>query len=167
MHAAEPADNLPAPIDPAPSSPTDDELQDVAESFVELLESRPEVLTFIGSKFFSGPLPPPDLLKQYDEIVPGCAKTLIDQFVAQGDHRRMLEKSVILSDVSRANWGLIAGFTLALIGVIGSLYIMSTGKTTVGLTAFIVSLAPLVVAFLESTRRRRKERREKDDEVPE
>jgi len=159
MHDPNAADTHPAPIDPSPLD--EDELQEVAESFVELLETRPEVLTFIGSKFFSGPLPPPDLLKQYDEVVPGFAATIVNQFVAQGDHRRQMEKAVILSDVARANWGLAAGFLLAFIGIIGSLYIINTGRTTAGITAFIVSLAPLVVAFLESTRRRRNERREK------
>ena len=142
------------------------------EEVVELIETSPtevrrELLTMVVSQYFSGPLPPPDLLRQYDEIVPGFAQTIVGQFVDQGNHRREMERAVILSDVARANWGLALGFTLALIGVAGSLYTINTGRTAVGLTAFIVSLAPLVVAFLESSRRRREERRDKDTEVPE
>jgi len=167
LHPDDPdRENTPDPPDP----PSIRELP--AEAVLDLIETSPtevrrELLTTLVGQYFSGPLPPPELLRQYDEIVPGFAQTIVDQFVAQGDHRRELEKTVIFSDVTRANWGLIAGFTLALIGVVGSIYIMSTGKTTAGLTAFIVSLAPLVVAFLEATRRRRKERLEKAIQVPE
>ena len=156
------------PVNPDPPS-----IRDLStEAVVELIDTsstevRREFLTTMVSQYFSGPLPPPDLLRQYDEIVPGFAQTIVGQFVEQGNHRRAMEKAVILSDVARANWGLGLGFILALIGVVGSLFLINSGKAAVGLTAFIVSLAPLVVAFLESSRRRRKERQEKDDEVPE
>ena len=156
------------PVNPDPPS-----IRDLpAEAVVELIENIPteerrELLSIIGAQYFSGPLPPPDLLRQYDEVVPGFAKTIASQFVAQGDHRREMERAVILSDVARANWGLALGFILALVGVSGSLYLINSGMGAVGLTAFIASLAPLVFAFLESSRRRRKERREKDVEVPE
>lgn len=165
MHDNNPEEQLPAPLDSGP--PLHESEEALTEAVAEVLESRPELITLIGSQYFSGPLPPPEILKQYDEIVPGFAQTIVDQFVAQGEHRRQLEKTAILSDVSRANWGLAAGFLLAFIGIVGSLYIINAGRTAAGITAFIVSLAPLVVAFLESTRRRRKERLEKAVQVPE
>lgn len=149
--------------------PYDDGYPKIPEELAAIIKEQPEIKPVLlnYAEAFSGPLPPPRMLREYDSIVPGFAQTLLDQFVAQGDHRRQLEKAVILSDVSRANWGLAAGFTLALIGVVGSLLIISSGNPGIGLTTLIISLAPLVIAFLETSRRRKTERYQKARDMPE
>lgn len=40
----------------------------------------------------SGPIPSPDQLKEYDEVVPGTAERIISQMLIEGDHRREMEK---------------------------------------------------------------------------
>lgn len=41
---------------------------------------------------FTGPMPPPDYLRQYNEIVPGAAKDILDEFRANGAHQREMER---------------------------------------------------------------------------
>ena len=36
---------------------------------------------------FSGPLPPPDLLAQYDQVMPGLAQKIVSQFESETNHR--------------------------------------------------------------------------------
>src|SRR5690606_22269969 len=40
---------------------------------------------------FTGPLPPPEILKSYDSIVDGAASRIIKMAEIQADHRRALE----------------------------------------------------------------------------
>lgn len=114
------------------------------------------------TKTYSGPIPPPELLERYDQIVPGSAQTIIDQFTKQGDHRMSLEQLVIRADVQRSKWGLIAGFTLAIVTIIGSFYMMYLGKETVGFGGVLVAVGSLVTTFIYGTVSRRKEREEKE-----
>jgi uncharacterized membrane protein len=37
---------------------------------------------------FSGPLPPPETLKRYDDVVPGLAAKIVDQWTSETAHRR-------------------------------------------------------------------------------
>ena len=55
---------------------------------------QPEgVGTKIVSAHWSGPLPPPNELAAFDQIVPGGAERIFKQFEEEGDHRREMEKS--------------------------------------------------------------------------
>lgn len=145
--------------------------QDDCEEDIDIEELPPQIkrrlLAIQRASHFEGPLPPPELLKQYNEVIPKCAETIIEQFVAQGNHRRELEKMVIGGDVKRSNWGLVAGFTLGLVGLLGSFYVISIGYSLEGLATFLTALGVLVGSFIFVTRKRDKERKEKDESVPE
>lgn len=152
------------PGDPSPLDSLD------PEDVIEWIENHPEsgqLLLSTFSQYFSGPLPPPNLLKGYDDVVPGSAEKIIGQFIEQGEHRRTMEKVVITGDDRRANWGMIAAFSLAFISVAGSLYILNSRDDAVGLGALFLSLAPLITAFLTAAYRRRKELAEKESINPE
>lgn len=41
---------------------------------------------------WDGPIPPPAILREIEEIVPGAAKRIIDQFEAEALHRRTLQR---------------------------------------------------------------------------
>lgn len=41
---------------------------------------------------WDGPIPPPGILREINEVVPGAAKQIVDQFIAEGEHRREMEK---------------------------------------------------------------------------
>lgn len=69
---------------------------------------------------FSGPLPPPQILGQYDQVLPGAAERILQMAEKQQNHRIDMNRS----GVQRANWGLGAGFSLSVLGL--------------GLTAFLV-----------------------------
>lgn len=65
---------------------------------------------------FAGPMPPPDYLRGYDDIVPGAAKDILNEFLANGQHNRDMEQR-LLSDAKesekRSHW---MAFCLVLLG---------------------------------------------------
>jgi uncharacterized membrane protein len=52
----------------------------------------------IQSVQFSGPLPPPEILAQYDAVNPGTSAILIEMVRAQSQHRMKMEEVVITSN---------------------------------------------------------------------
>src|SRR4051812_3563808 len=51
------------------------------------------------SEQYSGPLPPPKLLKEFEEAIPGSAAKILDNWRHEGEHRRQLERAE--SDAAR------------------------------------------------------------------
>jgi uncharacterized membrane protein len=54
---------------------------------------------------FSGPLPPPAILAQYDRVVPGAAERIITMAEEQSRHRRPMESQLVVSDIADARRG--------------------------------------------------------------
>ena len=48
------------------------------------------------SQSFSGPLPPPEILRKFDEVVPGAAERIIKMAEDQSIHRKELEKNSLV-----------------------------------------------------------------------
>ena len=59
---------------------------------------------------WSAPLPPPDLLKQYNEVFPGCAERIVAMAESQSSHRQQVESNVIAGNVTSQTTGLWLGF---------------------------------------------------------
>lgn len=110
---------------------------------------------------FSGPLPHPGILKQFDDVVPGAAERIIKMAENQSEHRRNLEKSVIDSDIKRSKYGQVLGFIIAGIGLVITAVIGVWGNPIVsGLLGF-TTLGSLVGVFVHGSNVRSKERIEK------
>lgn len=110
---------------------------------------------------FSGPLPPPEVLAGYDEIVPGMAERLLVKFEKQADHRMSLEKRVIDGDVRRSWAGLLLGFTFGVALLVASVYMIANGFAVAGIIVIATELVAIAVALIYSTETRRRERQRK------
>ena len=115
---------------------------------------------------YSGPLPPPAMLRQYNEIYPGMAKQIIDLAERQADHRMHLEKTVVVNDARRANWGLVCAtlITIAFLGV--SSYLILNEHDIAGSILGVIDLGALVGVFIYGTNSRKQERTEKARRMP-
>ena len=107
---------------------------------------------------FSGPLPPPVVLKQYDEIVPGAADRILSMAESQSQHRQQLEKSVIESDIKNSRLGLHYGLVIGLVSVIGGTACILMGHQVGGSIIGGVGLTGLVGVFVYGSTQRKKER---------
>lgn len=107
---------------------------------------------------FSGPIPPPELLSKYGEIIPNGADRILSMAEKQSDHRQHVER-----------WAVIGGTILSFFGVfcalIISLYILYLGYNLIikgqvipGSLFAGFGLTGLVAAFIYGTRSRREER---------
>ena len=122
------------------------------------------VITRQVSTSFKGPLPPPEVLEQFDRVVPGSAERIIAMAEQQSQHRRALEQKVISSDILNSRLGLIFGFVLGLVGVGGGIYAIVIGQAGVGSFISLGALATLAGVFVYGSKQRKSEReaRERD-----
>jgi uncharacterized membrane protein len=103
---------------------------------------------FSISKFHSGPLPSPETLQEYENIVPGCAKTIFDVFVKQADHRMGLEKIVVTSQQTQSKWGQNYAFIIAIFVMTGAVACVLLGHDRAGEVLGSVDLVGLVTVFI-------------------
>lgn len=133
-------------------------------------QQRGAELQVAYSEQFKGPIPPPAILAQYDAIVPGAAKEIVQSFIKEGEHRRRLQvkETDMCEDWARADVGLqrrgqIFGFIIAMSGVVGGLYVAAHGAPAGGSIVSSLSLGAIVAAFL---RQRNMSKVEPDDDKP-
>lgn len=115
------------------------------------------LLAYWSSKY-SGPIPPPDFLREYDAIVPGAASRILGWAEQQTTHRIGMEKSVTTSEMRRSWGGLAAGLLVVLTCVIGGSILVNNGHDWAGTTIATVPVVSLAGVFVYGTVSRRDER---------
>ena len=111
---------------------------------------------------FAGPIPPPDLLKAYNEIVPDGANRILMMAEQQSSHRIKLESTVITGDNKRANWGLATGFTIGIAIIFLSFVLVLKGHDVPGTIFGTADLAGLIGLFVYGRNARQKELSRRD-----
>jgi uncharacterized membrane protein len=120
------------------------------------------MLAITSSSFFSGPIPPPELLAAYEQVCPGSADKIIQRFETQSEHRMRLERTVIIGNARRATAGLILGFVVCLVIVGGSIYLGLHGQPWLAGTLVTGALSAVVGTFVYGKESAKNERIEKN-----
>lgn len=106
---------------------------------------------------WSAPLPPPELLKQYNEVFPGCAERIVAMAESQSSHRQQVESKVIAGNVTSQTTGLWLGFILALIVILSGAWLVYTGHVAWGAVFAGFPLVSLVSVFVLGKRQQTKQ----------
>lgn len=102
-----------------------------------------------GPRRTDGPIPLPDIMREYDYIVPGLAARLVDWVEREAEHRRAMERSLI-----RLSWaGLWCALAVTLVTVAGGMLLALRGRSTAGLIGIVGAVAGLVIVFVAGRRR--------------
>ena len=105
---------------------------------------------------FSGPLPPPSYLREYDIIIPGAADRIISMAEAEQKHRHHWERSAL----NHTTIGLCFGFLIALCLVGGGIYSIYTGFPAVAagfLTTGAIGMVPALIRGKDFIMQRRRD----------
>jgi len=111
---------------------------------------QPLATTFAS---YSGPIPPPNFLVQYEQMVPGIAKRFLDEPHIEAEHRRSLEKTMALEQVKIAKRGQIMAFSLATFCAVGGFGAIFLGYRLEGLGALVASIATFAYVFCYAKKR--------------
>jgi uncharacterized membrane protein len=114
---------------------------------------------------FSGPLPPPEYLAKYEQVLAGSANRIIRMAEQQSSHRQHLEKIAIESNADIQKWGLACAFIIAMTAIVGGIWLSFRGMSGAGLTSIITALAALVGVFVYGKHQQNAELKEKSEEL--
>jgi uncharacterized membrane protein len=112
----------------------------------------------VYSKEHRGPLPAPEDFKEYENILPGSADRILKmaEEVTYSKTKDLAKKTSIENRNSLI--GLIFAFTLALLFLGISFFMISKGYPLAGIIAFISELGALVYTFVYGSKARSKEK---------
>ena len=97
---------------------------------------------------YQGPLPPPQHLREYNDILPGLAKTIVDEMQREARHRREVELTVVKTSAKIHIWSPFLGIVVLLVVVVSALISIYLGHAPIawlfGAAAVVGALGVLV-----------------------
>ncbi len=110
------------------------------------LQSKQVKLEFL--EFFSGDIPPPTLLKQFDDVLPGTAQWILDRTKNEQDHQHNLDKldrwlPFFLTLIGQSFAFLIAGGF-----VFGAVILLYNGRQIEGFSTLAASVITLTFRYV-------------------
>lgn len=137
------------------------ELEEIIQYVPE--EKKEEVLryltarTLISASSFSGPLPSPSILGDYNEILTNGAERIMKMAENQSSHRIDLEKHAIIEELRQSKNGQIFGFILAILGMLIAFVLAYLGHDTVAGIFGTTTIVGLVTVFVIGKRKQSKD----------
>ena len=118
-----------------PQPKPDDEPQESAaipESEGALEELSTRISEKLSVTISAGPIPPPDIMEQYEKTLPGSADRILKMAENQSEHRQSLEKQRLSFSNREVHLGQIFGFLIGAIAIVTGGYIALSGAQIPG-----------------------------------
>lgn len=90
-------------------------------------QPQPTQAVIARSQSWSGPLPPPAILQDYEGIVPGAAGRILTMAENNNDFLIEIDREALRSEYTERRLGQIFGFLIALVAIIGSICLAFNG----------------------------------------
>ena len=110
---------------------------------------RGEITTLVEQSFFTGPLPPPDLFRQYEEIHPGSADRILKLAEKEQSIREKVVDSGSFIGKLQVSGSIIVHIVLVLGFITGGIYYAEIGQPRAGVVLGGLGIAPIVLRIIE------------------
>lgn len=136
------------------------ELVQVIDPIIKNNDLEPEektraVVQIIKQESFSGPIPPPQILKGYNDLVPDAAERILRMAEKQSEHRMELERKVIAEQQRQSARGQKIAAVLSVLLIVAAVYAIYEGAYKIAGTIFAVTLIMVVGMFVGQGRIRK------------
>lgn len=149
---------------PAPAATTEkrveqSEIRDVVSinEFIERLpmDMRGEasaIFMAMEQKSYHGPIPSPEDLRGYEEVLPNAADRIITMAEKNSTHRIEMEKNIIEGNLNLSKRGQLMGFFLAILFVGVAVFLTIRGHEKIGITLITTTLLGVLAVFVLNER---------------
>ena len=141
----------------APQSKPDDEPQKsiaIPESEGALEELSTRISEKLSVTISAGPIPPPDIMEQYEKTLPGSADRILKMAENQSEHRQSLEKQRLSFSNREVHLGQIFGFLIGAIAIVTGGYTALSGAQIPGGVIGTSAVIGLVSVFVIGSKRK-------------
>lgn len=104
---------------------------------------------------FSGPLPSPEMLKEYNKILPDSAERIFRMAEKAQDHYEATERKLIELEIKKVPKGQNFAFIIAITGIIGAVICAFLGQVTIGSIIGGATLISVVPYFIPRKRKKK------------
>lgn len=117
-------------------------------------EQRQELVQLVGKmvqvqwKAYSGPLPEPEDLDKFNQIIPNGADRIMRMAEKQSEHRMALERLVVQGQQSQSKAGQWLGFATTVLLTVAGFWIALQGNTAVASVIFGTTILGLASVFI-------------------
>ena len=106
---------------------------------------------------FSGPIPHPDIIQGYENVVPGSADRIIKMAEVQAQHRQDMESIMVRAESRDGLLGVLFAFALGIGSLVASVVVVVMVPQSSGAISSaalgITGIGSIITAFLKTTRR--------------
>ena len=120
-------------------------------------------ITKSEASIYSSPIPPPQLLAHYNEIIPDGANRIMKMAEEQSEHRQSMERFYLKHDTIRAYLGQASALLIGLTGLGIGGFLINSGHDVAGGLLAGSTLVSLVTAFLTGSKSKRDEREKRNE----
>jgi uncharacterized membrane protein len=143
-----PEDQDLTPVDP--DAPDTDEVVEGEAVPGDPAQRIIERFQVLEAKLHSGPLPSPEVLQEYDNVLPGCAERIVSQFETQSSHRQDLEKRMVGANILSRYLAQSISLLVVLAGIAAGTILILNDKDAAGLAAILTPLGVIAVRMLRN-----------------
>ena len=124
---------------------------------VERLPQEQRQVVLQKLEIYQGDLPHPDILKGYQDLDSDAAKKIIDNGIAESQHRREMEDKYLSGNIASHKLGQLFGFIIALVVIIGGIHLIATDKQIAGSILTGTTALGLIGLFTGNSQNKNKE----------
>ena len=99
---------------------------------VEKLPDEERQVVLERLEIYQGDLPHPDILEGYNRLYPDAAKRIIENGIAESEHRRKMEDKYLSGNIAAHKFGQVLGFIVALAIITSGTFLIFTGHAITG-----------------------------------
>jgi uncharacterized membrane protein len=114
------------------------------------------------SEFHSGPLPHPDTLRAYGEVIPNGAERIMGLVERESQHRHAQDARWVSCETRRITRGQWMAFVLTLCLTAAGLYLGATGHDWLAAGLFTTTIGAVVTLFVLGNKKRSSDGEESD-----
>jgi uncharacterized membrane protein len=122
----------------------------------------PAVISHQFTATYSSPLPPPEILAQYEKISPGLVQKIIELTEIQGNHRRELEAKKLEAEISHqkrrdceAKIGQLCALFIAVSAIVGGTITAIYGYEWAGGLIGVSGIGGIVYTFVHGRKEKK------------
>ena len=134
------------------SKKTEIDVKNLNEVLKSLPEDKKKIITnaffAMERSTFSGPIPPPELFKEYEEVLPGATERILKMAEKQQDHRTKIEEKIAENNFSLSIRGQIFGCFLAFVCLLVSAFLGYNGHDWLGGIIGGGSIISILIVFV-------------------
>jgi uncharacterized membrane protein len=116
------------------------------------------------SQKYSGPLPPPELLDQFNHVIPNGAERIMVMVEQQNKHRMDIETTVVKNQQWQSTLGQYFALIITLFGLALSTAAIFTNHDVVGGTIGVATISSVAIAFITGRNKQKADLKAKADD---